>query len=253
MRIGSIIPVAAIASLAFTLFVPAAAKAEACCDKTTTNACSGSGFSQLVDTNQSMPNCGCSGDTPNFIGCKNNGGSFVICCMKKAPSEPETSGKLYVCKQVGTGKVLECAGSAGAACAGPAAQAACGFPTDPTKCIEEASGAKSCDEAKNPSAPKETAVPPKKQAAPIPPLSNPLGTTDISVILGRVVSAFLGIAGSVALLMFVYGGFTWITSGGSSERITKGKNTMIWATIGIAFIFSSYAMLSYLLRIFGKS
>jgi hypothetical protein len=234
------------------LVAPTAASAEVCCDKTTTNACSGSGFSQVVDTNQSMPNCGCGGATPNYIGCVNKGGGVsVICCMQNAPSGPETSGQLYVCKQVGTGKVLDCATSTGTACTGPAAQAACGFPANPEKCIEEVSSAKSCDEAKNPSAPKEAAAPPKK-AAPIPALANPLGTTNISEILGRVVSAFLGIAGSVALLMFVYGGFTWITSGGSSERITKGKNTMIWAVIGIAFIFSSYAILSYLLRVFAK-
>lgn len=74
----------------------------------------------------------------------------------------------------------------------------------------------------------------------------------ISELLGRVANAFLGIAGSVALLMFVFGGLTWITSGGSPEKIQKGKTTMLWAIIGIAFIFSSYAILSYLLRVFGK-
>ena len=52
--------------------------------------------------------------------------------------------------------------------------------------------------------------------------------------------------------MFVFGGLTWITSGGSPEKIQKGKTTMLWAIIGIAFIFSSYAILSYLLRVFGK-
>jgi hypothetical protein len=87
-----------------------------------------------------------------------------------------------------------------------------------------------------------------KKAAPIPPLRNPLGTTDVRVVLGRVVNAFLGISGSVALLMFVFGGFTWITSGGSPERIQKGKNAMIWAVIGIAFIFASYAVLNFVFR-----
>ena len=50
-------------------------------------------------------------------------------------------------------------------------------------------------------------------------LDNPLGETDIRIIIGRVVSGMLGNAGAVSLLMFVYGGMLWLTSGGNPERI----------------------------------
>jgi hypothetical protein len=75
-------------------------------------------------------------------------------------------------------------------------------------------------------------------------IDNPIGDADTTPqeLIGRVISAVLGISGSLALLMFIYGGFTWMLSGGNSEKVTKGKNTLVWASIGLIVIFSSYAM-----------
>jgi hypothetical protein len=78
-------------------------------------------------------------------------------------------------------------------------------------------------------------------------LSNPLGQTDIRLIIGNIISALLGIAGAVSLLMFVWGGFQWLISGGTPDRIKKGKDTLIWATIGLVVIFTSYAIVRALI------
>ena len=72
----------------------------------------------------------------------------------------------------------------------------------------------------------------------------PLGDATPEELIGRVISAVLGISGSLALLMFIYGGFTWMLSGGNSEKVTKGKNTLVWASIGLVVIFSSYALVN---------
>ncbi len=79
-------------------------------------------------------------------------------------------------------------------------------------------------------------------------LCNPLGTADLPSLIGRVISAVLGIVGSIALLMFIYGGFLWLTSAGSTERITKGKNVLVWATIGLAIIFLSYTLVGFVIK-----
>lgn len=84
-------------------------------------------------------------------------------------------------------------------------------------------------------------------------LTNPLGTSSITVLVGRAVSAFLGLSGSFALLMFVYGSFTWITSGGSPEKIAKGKKIFTYAVIGLVVIFGSYAFLSTFINAFGTT
>ena len=73
-------------------------------------------------------------------------------------------------------------------------------------------------------------------------LDDPLGETNPQVLIGRVISAVLGIVGSLALAMFIYGGFIWMTAAGNKERVEKGKNVIVWATIGLVIIFSAYAM-----------
>jgi hypothetical protein len=57
----------------------------------------------------------------------------------------------------------------------------------------------------------------------------------------------LGISGSLALLFFIYGGFTFLISGGSSERIAKGKTILINSIIGLAIIFCSYMIINFIL------
>lgn len=74
-------------------------------------------------------------------------------------------------------------------------------------------------------------------------LSNPLGTSDFRVLAGRAIRIVTGISGSIGLLMFVYGGFTWLTSGGSPEKIKKGKQIFVTAALGLIIIFGSYALL----------
>lgn len=82
-------------------------------------------------------------------------------------------------------------------------------------------------------------------------LDNHIGSDDIPLIIGRVISAVLGIVGSLSLLMFVYGGFTWMTAAGNEQNITKGKNIVIWATVGIFIVFFSYALIKFLFSSLG--
>ncbi|MFH1047920.1 MAG: pilin [Patescibacteria group bacterium] len=83
-------------------------------------------------------------------------------------------------------------------------------------------------------------------------LPNPLGNvTDLRVVIGKVITMFTGIAGSLALLMFVYGGVMWLISGGSEERIKAGRQAIVWSTIGLFVIFGSYAILRIIFRALG--
>ncbi|MBF8280514.1 MAG: hypothetical protein HW383_287 [Candidatus Magasanikbacteria bacterium] len=75
-----------------------------------------------------------------------------------------------------------------------------------------------------------------------------LGDTPIPTLVGRVIKALLGVIGALALLMFVYGGFLWMTSFGNNEKIKEGKNIVIWTTIGITTIFASYALVSFVIE-----
>lgn len=75
-------------------------------------------------------------------------------------------------------------------------------------------------------------------------LTNPLHTTDIRTIIGRMIQAILSVTGSIALLMFVYGGFLWLISAGSEDRVKTGKEVMKWATLGLVVIVTAYLIVS---------
>ncbi len=84
-------------------------------------------------------------------------------------------------------------------------------------------------------------------------LANPFGNesgADPVVIIARIIQAMLGVVGAVTLLVFIYGGFKMIFSGGNEEKITKARSTLMWAVIGLAVILSSYAILDYSFTLF---
>ncbi|MDD5071271.1 MAG: pilin [Patescibacteria group bacterium] len=61
----------------------------------------------------------------------------------------------------------------------------------------------------------------------------------------------LGIVGSLALLMFVYGGLMMIISSGSSEKVTKAKEIIIGAVIGLVIVFTSYMIIQFTIGALG--
>jgi len=76
---------------------------------------------------------------------------------------------------------------------------------------------------------------------------SPVGNIDVPTLIGLIIKGALGIVGSIALLMFVYGGFLLLVSQGDSAKIQKGKATMVWAAAGLAVIFGSYIFVSYII------
>ena len=78
-------------------------------------------------------------------------------------------------------------------------------------------------------------------------LTNPLEENSPEIVIANVINTVFGIVGSLALLMFIYGGLTWMTSAGNKESVDKGKNIIKWAAIGLVIIFSSYALVRFLI------
>jgi hypothetical protein len=63
----------------------------------------------------------------------------------------------------------------------------------------------------------------------------------------------LGIVGAIVLLFFVYGGFLMLTSGGAPDRIKKGKDVLINATIGLGIAFLAYTVVTFTVSAVTKS
>lgn len=65
-------------------------------------------------------------------------------------------------------------------------------------------------------------------------------------LIGRILRQVIGILGALTFLVFSYGGFMWVTSGGNEEKVTHGTQAMIWAVVGLFVVFSSYILVNVL-------
>lgn len=69
-----------------------------------------------------------------------------------------------------------------------------------------------------------------------PAANNAEGTDRVNNIITTVVNIFSAIVGIVSVIMIIYGGFKYITSGGDSSKVTEAKNTIIYAVIGLVVV-----------------
>lgn len=70
---------------------------------------------------------------------------------------------------------------------------------------------------------------------------------DLPVIFGQLINAVLGLIGILLLGYLLYGGFLWMTAGGSTEQVKKAKDVMKNTLIGIIIIVLSYAIADFVL------
>lgn len=68
-----------------------------------------------------------------------------------------------------------------------------------------------------------------------------------AMFLRTVLNLMLGIAGVVSFIFLLWGGLQWILAGGDKEGTEKARKKITSALIGLAIVFSAYALL-YILR-----
>lgn len=55
-------------------------------------------------------------------------------------------------------------------------------------------------------------------------------------LAGKITNWFSIIVGAISIIMIIYGGFRYITSGGDSGKVGSAKNTLIYAIIGLIIV-----------------
>ena len=69
------------------------------------------------------------------------------------------------------------------------------------------------------------------------PLPNPLGVTTILDFLQKLYDNFLiFVAPPLAVALFVWGAFLFLTSAGNEDRVKSGKATMLWTAVGFGLL-----------------
>ena len=72
-----------------------------------------------------------------------------------------------------------------------------------------------------------------------------LGTKDIRAGVMSIVNALLGFLGVLAIIIILWGGFRWLTSGGNEEKVGEAKKIIASGIIGLIIIFTAYAIATF--------
>ena len=75
-----------------------------------------------------------------------------------------------------------------------------------------------------------------------------LGTKDIREGVMAIVNVLLGFLGIVAIIIILWGGFRWLTSGGNEEKVAEAKKIITAGIIGLIIIFVSYAIATFVIN-----
>lgn len=77
---------------------------------------------------------------------------------------------------------------------------------------------------------------------------NGSGTGDnITRLAKEAVNLFSIVVGAVAVIMIIYGGFRYITSGGDSGNVGNAKNTLIYAIVGLIIVALAQIIVQFVL------
>ena len=82
-------------------------------------------------------------------------------------------------------------------------------------------------------------------------IENPLTATTVTELIDRIINFIWFLAIVFAPIMFLIGGFTFLTSGGDPQKVSKGKNIMIYAAVGLAIVLVAKGIIALLKDILG--
>lgn len=69
-----------------------------------------------------------------------------------------------------------------------------------------------------------------------------LAKSNLPSLAGELINGALGLLGVVLLILLVYGGYTWMMASGNEEEVTKAKNIIRDAIIGLIIIMAAGAI-----------
>ena len=70
----------------------------------------------------------------------------------------------------------------------------------------------------------------------------------LPTMIATVIKAVLGLLGIIFIVLLVLAGFNWMTAAGDEEKVTKAKNTIMCAVIGLIIIIAAYAITVFVFK-----
>lgn len=73
---------------------------------------------------------------------------------------------------------------------------------------------------------------------------------NIEDIVSKIINYLLYAVGIASVVMLIFGGFKYITSGGDSGKVGEAKNTILYAIIGLVVAILAWAIVSFITKQF---
>ena len=77
--------------------------------------------------------------------------------------------------------------------------------------------------------------------------STGLGDANIKTTIGNLINVALGFLGIIAVVIILWGGFTWMTAGGSEDKVKNAQKIIAYGAIGLAIILSAWALTNFVI------
>lgn len=68
-------------------------------------------------------------------------------------------------------------------------------------------------------------------------------------MLQFLINTILGLVGGITMILIIFGGYRYITASGNQEQAEKGKQTVIWAAIGLGVVLMSAAIINIVINV----
>ena len=69
--------------------------------------------------------------------------------------------------------------------------------------------------------------------------------TNANVVIKNVTNTMFFIIGAVSVIMLIYGGIRYTTSGGNANSVTAAKNTIMYSIIGLVVAILAFAVVQF--------
>ncbi|MBN2854352.1 hypothetical protein JXK06_02340 [Patescibacteria group bacterium] len=76
---------------------------------------------------------------------------------------------------------------------------------------------------------------------------------DIRIVATKIIQWVLGFLGLIFLVLIIFAGFKWMTSGGNEEEVKKAQALMKNAVIGLIIILAAWTITYYLITVFRRT
>jgi hypothetical protein len=77
--------------------------------------------------------------------------------------------------------------------------------------------------------------------------SSQTGTSGVGTLIDEVINVFSWLVGGISVIMIIYGGFRYVTSGGNDASVSGAKNTIIYALIGLVIVALAQVIVHFVL------